>query len=655
MASFEELKGAKQELESYKRKLEWAKQIRDLRSIEIYTQRIKRLEHDIQLLEQELGISVKELEKLENRRLEREKQALKGAALGGAVGGTVFTTANRVVNYATEAFYPGLFILLAILLYLTDLFVTGFDGIKLINNYGKLWLFPSLEALSFIDWSMVLLDKAALIIIVMYAIFKWEDEAAVITFALLVWLITFIVYCGGLNTGLFHLAFAIIVYLTLILPTSKSRAQANLTLALLIFIDFFGYGIVDVILKPSALTFGGRLITNRLIVPLWFYVVLVYTHQYHKSIFTSLLIVFVVILNVFAVTQVMGQKIPVKVDVISPEQRIEAINFFKTGMKNFINWIRNLPTSLRKTYEAQLEYATGGYYPGLVEENIDKPLGVYLKDIRAMNSRFYKGEPIIVWADLKATTLEEPINIELNCYSTNREGTINPSKIGVYTSEDLTVECKFDELSPGTHEVKISSKFNFETYSSIKTYLIDKATLRNARKDNIDILAKYGLDKNPMSYSTNGPVQLNLGTNSPPIGVTKSELGPAIGITIENRWNGKIEKINKFVLIIPQGLGLYGACKDIFKQADGYEKIKEDGYNVYEMKPESLKLLKMSTSFKSFKCLTFVKDIGTLLGDRPIAIKHLGAKIEYVYALESSTTVYVSHEDWITHGENPQK
>ncbi|MBS3103010.1 fibronectin type III domain-containing protein [Candidatus Woesearchaeota archaeon] len=236
-----------------------------------------------------------------------------------------------------------------------------------------------------------------------------------------------------------------------------------------------------------------------------------------------------------------------------------------TGVGKYIKGVTS-------SIEAQLEYASGGYYRGKVEKNQAEPLGVYLQNVKAAEPRFYVDEPVIVWGNVKARTLDDGVNIKIGCYRKKDEvpkpaDSVNPQKpFTIFTLEEQGFECRFanphgtqfSKLETGSNTITVGAEFNFGTMSFLKAYFIDRERLRAMTRENLDPFDEFGIkDKKPTAVYTNGPVAIGMETTSPLIGVSNAYItSPRVGITLENRpdWQGKIKKLKELVIFMPKGI-----------------------------------------------------------------------------------------------------
>jgi hypothetical protein len=73
-----------------------------------------------------------------------------------------------------------------------------------------------------------------------------------------------------------------------------------------------------------------------------------------------------------------------------------------------------------------------------------------------------------------------------------------------------------------------------------------------------DVFDVYAIeDRSPIAVYTNGPAKIEMGTNSPLIGVSKDYIvQPSLDISLANRegWEGRINQLKELVLFLPEGV-----------------------------------------------------------------------------------------------------
>ncbi|MBU1704248.1 MAG: hypothetical protein KJ922_02705 [Nanoarchaeota archaeon] len=588
-------------------------------------------------------------------------------ALGGAAIGAGFKAGSVLMDTAMAAFPAMMLLLSAVFLYVTDWYMTGFNGISLVTTAPTVW------GIGFwlpgFNWQAFLLDKAILSIIVIISIFSVRLRAGInngpiiLSYAALVYLIFFIFLLGGFNTGLFHIVFAVIYYAILIKPRSDTVTRANWVLFALIFFDFFGYGMVNQFLG------GNFIIGQRLIFPIWFYTVLYYTWDSQKNWLTYTVLIAVILINIYALSlAAQVQMVPAEVRNITPEEKQVAIDYFVTAWQSFISRIKMLPEQMQKTYEQGLEDASGGYYGGQEEAATEEPLGIYLEKIQPASTKFYEQEPVIVWGNLRAKTYSDtPHKISLSCNTTgattpDKMGNMNPPGSTVYTLEEVAFECRYEKgtIKPGTHTVNIMAEFDFQTEAYLKTYFMDIERMRALRQNNVDVLDNYGItDKTPTAQFTRGPVAIGIGTNDQlPIGLGKdTPAQPRLGITLQNQWNGKIKDINELYVMVPIGMSLeqieierltdQGETKTETAYCNGwFEKVPspEPEFNMFKLTKEGIRKFELPIqTYKSIRCLLEIEsdDVDIVLGNTPISTKYYKVITKYDYEFTQTVSVTV--------------
>ncbi|GAG29654.1 unnamed protein product, partial [marine sediment metagenome] len=248
-------------------------------------------------------------------------------------------------------------------------------------------------------------------------------------------------------------------------------------------------------------------------------------------------------------------------------------------------------STIRKSIDSGLTYATGGYYDSIVEENEKEPLGVYLEEINEPNIEYYEGEAISQWWTIRARTLdqEKKIKIALWCKADEgtdnvKDGTVYPDdfpsdlkkNLEIYNLEERDIECSFPEfeLIQGTRRISLFADFNFQTMSYLKRYFMDLETMRTMNREDIDILSYYKIiDQDPVTKYTSGPVKLGIGGTSALTGITTAyDNRLRLGFSLEKEWEGKISKINELIAYLPEGIEF---DEDLCHQEFEYDGLKK--------------------------------------------------------------------------------
>ncbi|MBI2140586.1 acyltransferase [Candidatus Woesearchaeota archaeon] len=406
--------------------------------------------------------------------------------------------------------------------------------------------------------------------------------------AVLVLVVYTILFHGGLSSGgAVHLAMAFLFYWFVLRDSNEiGPSKAKVIIALLILVDFFAYGIIKYYAVPAypILNFFS---VNRIFFPLWILASLLMAVRNkipgYMYATIALLGIFFMYMFYFANSVIVPLYSANLNDFMTSEEKTQALQSAKTAFQNFRSWAKQIVVDVRKGFTTQLEYATGGYYQGKVEEQQDprNKIGVYLENVQSADTHFFENEEASVWGDLTARALdfgdvENPINVKIYCDIINAQGeavekgTIMPKELetgySILLQEQKPFECKFTrwQLAPGTYNVKIGAQFSFETYGFLKTYFMDIKRARALRLQHIDPLEQYGItERKPIAKYTNGPINLGIGTTEPPLGLyieqEEGSDGTAIsyvGVTVQRAWEGMVKSIDGLRIQLPKVIKL---------------------------------------------------------------------------------------------------
>ncbi len=460
-----------------------------------------------------------------------------------------------------------MFILMAAMLYFIDKFL-GFNGIN-IGKFMDNFYFTNME--SYVGWFF---NSIVLTLLIAYWVLYRPNTKEFISWFLVAEALSLIIFLGGMGTQLIHLAFVLGFYFLYIRYSGEKvggTTGANYTFLALLLFDFFGFGLL-------AEFVDNPFVSNRLIIPIWFYFALIYSHRQKRTFGMSMLIFIVIMMNVFYFVggldglKNMGA-------TLTDEQRQEGSNFITVGLNNVLDTFKKAWEGFQADLDAQLVHATGGYYKGEVEKNKDGPLGVFIEKLQTSQPRYYEGEEVIVFGSVKARSLEEGVNVDMKCY---KEGfifdtdstTVIPNKtFTVYSSETRDFECSFKPkkmlidlteiredarfFDLGINTITVDAEFSFETLAYLKSYFMDIDKKRDMTKEGLDPFREYGIkDKEPIAIYTDGPVIIGMETTSPIIEVGDDVVSrPRLGITLENRdgWEGVIRSLTELVILTPPG------------------------------------------------------------------------------------------------------
>ncbi len=324
-------------------------------------------------------------------------------------------------------------------------------------------------------------------------------------------------------------------------------------------------------------------------------------------------------------------------------------------------------TRFREEQNKTQQLAYGDYYTGQVDRNAKEKLGVYLENVQLAQPEFHEDEPVTVYGTLKAQTLDEVLDVVMNCTGKKADGAVVPDenralfpreKFSVDVYEDVDVDCTFQKgaLGTGSPTITLTADFNFKTLSYLKTYFMDQDKLRALRRTKVDPFSQYGItDTAPATIYTSGPVEIGMGTSQPPIGVNSADdkLSLGLGITVKNLWGGELKKITKFAVILPKGFSIEdvdgGAvqyqqsdCRALGEKLGGCD---ERLVNIYILNPPEKSIAQ--NGFKTYRLRLAVErpDYAFVLGTAPIATRAFKATLEYNYELKKAVTIPIKAQE----------
>ena len=313
-------------------------------------------------------------------------------------------------------------------------------------------------------------------------------------------------------------------------------------------------------------------------------------------------------------------------------------------------------------WDKQVAIATGGYFEGQVEENKDdKRLGIFIENIESSSPILTEGEPVTFWATLKGKTMDNEIQVFMDCNSSNNNEKKDSkgSSFSIYSYEQEDVDCKFSSLKPGSAKITFWADYNFKTLAYNKAYFMDQNRLRALRKQELDPLDEYNIrDKDPIAVYTNGPVHIGIGTTSTqPIPVKNNgDRLAVLGVTLENRWEGKIKKITDLEIQVPKSIELKECDYDFteigsdtcVQRCQGVEECEADcsNYWFYQLSQKGLDKLGEVDKYQTFRCGIYAYTSNDILDGSPISTKYFRVIANYDYSAESYKTFYVKKDEY---------
>jgi len=324
-------------------------------------------------------------------------------------------------------------------------------------------------------------------------------------------------------------------------------------------------------------------------------------------------------------------------------------DFWRNGLLVAVEKLKEVPTLVQQTWNQSMNYATGGYYQGQ-EENVQEPFGVFLRDTKPIQEKYYYGEPVTVLADLEAKNIgKDPIDVEVKCYAQDmyQEGpSLNADQLYPQQSfkmegnEKEQIDCTFLNNNKDTamiggaeYDVILNVTFTFQTDARLKVYWMNYDRYKTLISQGEDSLSKLEIpEEEEFAIYTSGPVKVGIGVGQPPIKVD-GPIKPRLGITLESNWDrGKIVEIKSLNIYIPNQLTLdLKSCSAKIK-----EKGIESEFRVYELNEP----IAVTEDYRTITC-RFDSVPNTILDSTPVTIRYIKAKVEYTYLIDDTVTVEI--------------
>ena len=416
-------------------------------------------------------------------------------------GGLAFSPGIVSGTYQKAKNNSGILIfLIAILVYLSDIFLTRFDGLNVVYLYKTASGFSLiLEIL----YKGILINAVFwLILIATYFIRKPQNAEEFISFLLLLATIFLVLSLTGLNKGvsisnlgaLIHILFIIFAIRNGVLVDSIGKTQANYTTILLIFLDFFLFNLIYGFFSIDPT------LVNRVLIPVLPIVTLVYMGESKFRSWAIFLIIFFYIILLFQTYNVSANL----------QKRLDPSQVEGAEKQALSAWdkLKGIFTGINTNINNSMNMVSGqDYYTGQVEQGQTEKLGVFMEDLKSADKEFMVNQSVEVWAKLKAYKLknmEDTIKINVICYAVKGKkiinGTVSPRntfEIDSYEEEFLT--CKFPKNTlsneSGYYTVYFNATFNFDTQGYLKTYYMEKERKRVLISEEVDILSRYEIKK----------------------------------------------------------------------------------------------------------------------------------------------------------------
>jgi len=532
---------------------------------------------------------------------------------------------------------------LSIFLCFADWTLLGFNGIDFRNVLLKI----TNGGLPFIIG--VIFNLIVLVLLAFYIFFGKHSKEEILNFSIAVIMTSLILTMVNFNgASLIHLAFAWFMW-HLLFKEAMPKQDANLMLAVILFIDFFAFSIIA--------TFNGASFVNRLIIPVHFFFSLNYTRE---SAFKSVLVAIVIIVYLSLVSATL-YTMDDFTEQLTNNDKITAKQTFMKAYDNlvllFTQTKAGVTASVNDYVNDTKNDLQGTSYTTEIDAKSKQDLGVELADVgRDDLTRYNTGDTIRITGILEGRNIDDfdKIDVFVTCYgrrsidSKNRtNGTVlgkEVYKISIGLYEEQFIDCEIKNASRGDWTIYFEALFNFTSEGYLKTYYMDKDRYISLRSQDIDVFENYDIrDTRPVSKSINGPAKIGIVTGNPPglIPYNKSETFTSyVGVSLTNNWNGgKLNKVWDIKLTIPYGLELTN-CNDRFYNEYSDSGLGESSYSLMEGYIQKTFNYTID-DVRSEKCSLNLTDREELLGSSPFSTRYFKAESTYEYLLKKSVAVTV--------------
>ncbi|PIY60352.1 hypothetical protein COY95_02220, partial [Candidatus Woesearchaeota archaeon CG_4_10_14_0_8_um_filter_47_5] len=225
----------------------------------------------------------------------------------------------------------------------------------------------------------------------------------------------------------------------------------------------------------------------------------------------------------------------------------------KTGLNNYV-------TVLQKTWQEQLDYATGRKHEG--EEETKQKIWVELEDLKVYpkkkNDYFDVSDEITVLAPIKASILnvDESKKIFYTC-SLEGGAVIKGPDPPENLLSDLegsgeVVECAFSPHDTGTKTINVTAQFDFSTEGYTQIAFMDRELKKQKEIEGFDLVAEYNIASESTSIYSGGPLMVGIERFEAPYGVRPDgSTTSVIDFTFENTMDGQIIEMKDIVITLP--------------------------------------------------------------------------------------------------------
>ncbi len=324
--------------------------------------------------------------------------------------------------------------------------------------------------------------------------------------------------------------------------------------------------------------------------------------------------------------------------------------------------VKELGQETAKGIKQQYYIATGDYEQG-IEENSEKSLGVYLKDVGITSETVSPDDTVNVFATLKSQSFKTDKELKINvaCYESDKQempdkrGIITPKpEFAVVEDEEQPVDCNIDSvhLGPGRHDITLEATFGFPTSAYLKGYFMLQDQIRSYKRqhpeEGTSPLDEFGItDKTPMAMFTGGPLYVGMGVGLQPIPLPEENYGPTLTITLDKNWpEGELMAVKSLSIAVPPGLKITKVSGRNVVDSK-YCKVNDLRENTCVLdEPEILDRIfpPIETPVrlkKNIRVETIITDKAILMANAPLAIRSFKVTVDYDYRIRKTVAVTV--------------
>jgi len=530
------------------------------------------------------------------------------AAAGGAALGAAKSSSSRSTQSESDTTTAWFLFGLSILLYLSDIFMTRFNGIDIKYFIG----------LDLVDWMIKAGILTVFIIAFLFEVLlgsaktKEEKIWAAVFSAVYAFIFVATSYSGG---AALHLGFASLMWFLLI-KKSNQIVNGYKTITILIILDFILFTSLESLFAFSGLT-SSLWLANRLIFPIYSLYLLSYLKKYGSK-FAGLLL-FLLLTSYVTASITTSPQFQTWSDSLDDEKIAEGEEFRRSSLDNLREFIGIMTDPLAcmnivnsddhdqclkerryerecrgekgEEYELCIKSKKTGEIQGVKDESVTEITKVEFEKKEQFPEQVQKEFPPPISIQLNIESPKKPIDIYLSCqFEKSQENTTgiivsnNPLK-EIQGKQKETVLCDLpegEEYETGKYKVTFTAEVRGIETTSRLTRLFVVKDITEQRKN--ELLTLHSLNQIEPSKSPDefAVFSFGMGTPSTTPFLYDNEQQPIIG-NIENKEEGRIVSIESIRMEFPEGTVPTNNCFETFN-SDGNELIsKSETVNILKL------------------------------------------------------------------------